>query len=545
MSDAAPKERQILILGGGFAGVYAARHLERRLAGRKVGISLVNRDNYFVFQPLLPELVSGNVDILDTVNPIRSLLKRTRLYVRDVEAIDLAARRVTLSPGFQPRPLALPYDHLVLALGNVTDFRGMPGLHEHALPFKNVADALHLRNHVIRVLEEASVERDPEVRRQLLTFVVAGGGFSGVEVAAELNDFVRRAVRRTYPIPASELRVVLVHSGARILDRELSESLSKYANRVLQRRGVELCLQRRLKAASPVAAVLDNGERIATRTLVSTVPSSPHPLIEKLPIARQRGRVDVNEFLEVRDSPHVWALGDCALIPIAGTDLFSPPTAQHAIRQAQTLAQNIYASMDGKPLQSFRFQGLGKLGALGHRSAVAELFGGIRISGFLAWVLWRSIYWWKLPGISRKVKVGLGWFLDVLFSPNFSQLKINTSQGISQAHFEPGEFIFKQGDLGDALYIIVKGTAEVVREEREAFVVIAQMNAGDVFGEMALLQRCERTASVRCATPMDVIVVRKNEFGVLAANLPQFRGNMERLMADRLEGQAEEEPGPS
>ncbi|MEO8497806.1 MAG: FAD-dependent oxidoreductase [Planctomycetota bacterium] len=532
---------RIVILGGGFAGVYTARKLERLLGRRTdVEISLVNRDNYFVFQPLIPEIVSGNVGILDTVSPIRSLIKRTRLFVRDVDRVDLEKRRVILCAGFKPRPYVLDYDHLVLALGNVTDFRGMPGLHEHALPFKNVADAIELRNHLIRVLEEASVETDPEFRKQLLTFVVAGGGFSGVEVAAEMNDFLRREGERQYPIDPKEIRVVLVHSGLRVLEREMGEKLSKYAMRVLERHGVEMCMNRRLKAATPEAAVLDNDERILTKTLVSTVPSFPNPLIDGLDLPKQKGRVEVDEHLRVKDRPGLWALGDCALVPIAGTDTFCPPTAQHATRQAEVLAANIVATMHTRPLKSFRFQGLGKLGALGHHRAVAELFGKVRIGGFPAWLLWRTIYWWKLPGFMRKVKVGLSWALDLAFPPDFSQLKLSPSQGVGQAHFEAGEYVFHQGDLGDALYIIVKGTADVVKECDGQEDVLAQLHAGEMFGELALLNQPTRMASIRCTTALDVIVIRRSEFGVLATNLTSFRENIDRLAAER----AQRDPSP-
>lgn len=527
---------RIVILGGGFAGVYTARKLERLLGSRTdVEISLVNRENYFVFQPLIPEIVSGNVGILDTVSPIRSLIKRTKLFVRDVDRVDLERRQVILSPGFKPRPSVLEFDHLVLALGNVTDFRGMPGLHEHALPFKNVADAIELRNHLIRVLEEASVEADPEFRRQLLTFVVAGGGFSGVEVAAQMNDFLRREGKRQYPIDPQEVRVVLVHSGARVLDRELEQRLSEYATRVLQQRGVEMRMNRRLKAATPEAAVLDNDERILTKTLVSTVPSFPNPLIDSLDLPKQKGRVEVDEHLRVKGRLGLWAVGDCALIPVAGTDTFCPPTAQHATRQAELLATNIVATMQSQPLKSYRFRGLGKLGALGHRRAVAELVGNVRISGFPAWFLWRTIYWWKLPGFMRKVKVGLSWALDLAFPPDFAQLTLNSSQGVGQAHFEAGEYVFHQGDLGDALYIIVRGEADVVKECDGQQEILARLHAGEMFGELALLNQPARMASIRCATALDVIVIRRSEFGVLASNLTSFRENIDRLAAERMQ----------
>src|SRR5688572_2804103 len=238
MMSESPQPKRIVVLGGGFGGVYSAIYLDKLLRKRSdVEVVLINRDNYFVFQPLLPEVVSGNIGILDTVSPIRRLLPRCRHFVRTVRSIDLARQVVYLDPGFRPKVDAVPFDHLVIALGNVTDFRGIAGLQEHALPFKNLADAVRLRNHLLHVMQEAVVTQEEGLRRQLLTFVVAGGGFSGVEVVAEMNDFLRGICRQYSAIDPAELRVILVHSGQRILERELKEQLGLYAQRILQRRG--------------------------------------------------------------------------------------------------------------------------------------------------------------------------------------------------------------------------------------------------------------------------------------------------------------------
>src|ERR1051325_4760107 len=211
-SATAKEKKRVVILGGGFAGVYTARYLEKGLGRREdFEAVLVNKENYFVFQPMLAEVFSGAIGVTDAVSPLRRLLPRTELHVREIESVDLKNRTVTTAPGFQPHPHVLKYDHLVLALGNVTDFRGLRGIAEHALPFKNLGDALRIRNHVIHALEEAAIEEDYETRRRLLTFVVAGGGFSGVEVVAELNDFVREAARSYRRISAGEIRVVLLH----------------------------------------------------------------------------------------------------------------------------------------------------------------------------------------------------------------------------------------------------------------------------------------------------------------------------------------------
>jgi NADH dehydrogenase len=529
-----PTRSRILILGGGFAGAYTAYYLERLLGNRDdFTIALVNKENYFVFQPLLAEIISGNIGILDTVSPLRRLLKRTDLYVREIESVDLEMKTVTLSHGFRPRPYVLSYDHLVIALGSTTNFRGMAGLQEHALPFKNLADAIFLRNHLIHTLEEATIETDPGFRRQLLTFVIAGGGFSGVEVAAELNDFVRRVATHYRSIDRSEIRVILIHSGKRILDRELAAPLSLYAQSILEKRGIEFRLNDRLRAATPDSAVLSGGERIDTKTLISTVPSAPHPLVASLPLPAEKGKLKANLLTQVEEGAGIWALGDCALIPDPSGNGFCPPTAQHAIRQAKITAHNIAATIRGEQLKPFTFRGLGKMGALGHRSAVVELLGRIKQSGFLAWLMWRTVYWWKLPGLDRKLKVGIAWALDLLIPPELVQLKLGDPQGVSQAHFEAGEAVFEQGDLGDRLYIILRGEAEVVQKENGMNVVLARLGPGEYFGEMALLNQKTRGATVRCVTPMDVLAVRKGEFSSLVANLPDLRRSFEQVMEKR------------
>jgi NADH:ubiquinone reductase (H+-translocating) len=407
---------RILILGGGFGGVYAALTLEKALKaeiGRgEVELGLVSRENYIVFQPMLPEVISGSIGVLDVITPIRRLCPRTNLYTRTIESIDLTNRSVQSAAGFGSRQHHLHFDHLVVALGNVTSFAGSPGLAEYALPFKYLGDALTVRNRLIHTLEEADIEQDREARRSLLTFVVAGGGFSGVEAVAELNDFVRAAARSFRNVRPEEIRVVLLHAGGLILP-ELPRSLAEFAQALLMKRGVEIRLNTRLSGATVDLALLEGGDRIATRTLVSTVPSAPNQLVAMLPVKKERGRILVDANLEVPEFPGLWAVGDCAAIRDARTGDFCPPTAQHATREATCAARNIVAALKGTPKRAFMFTALGKMGALGRRSAVAEIFG-IKLSGFLAWWLWRTIYLMKLPGLDRKIRVATDWTLDLI-----------------------------------------------------------------------------------------------------------------------------------
>lgn len=535
---------RIVILGGGFAGVYTAKAL-LAAAGDRAEVHLVNRENYLVFQPMLPEVISGSVGIADTTTPIRRFIPRAHLHMRDVEGVNLAEQHVVCSPGFRPRPLILSYDHLIIALGNVTDFRGMTGMAEHAMPFKTHGDALALRNHVIRVLEEADAEPDGELRTRLLTFVVAGGGFSGVEVIAELHDFVRRASRSYRSVSRAQCRFVLLHSRNRILP-EVDEKLALYAQNLLRKRGIEIILGARLAAATADDAVLADGTRLPTATLVATVPSHPNPLCDALDLPKDRGRLIVDSSLRVHGTTNVWALGDCAIVPLPseGKDkeiAFAPPTAQHAIREARAAAANILATIEGRPLAPFNFKGLGSLCALGHRKGVAQVMG-IRLAGMPAWFLWRTVYWSKLPGIQSKVRVGLSWLLDLFLPPDIVQLRVGKSSGINHEHFEPGQAVFEEGDLGDRVYIIIRGKAKVQRRDPQSGEAqqLAQLEAGQYFGEMALLNRAPRNASVLCVEAMDVLSIEKGEFTSLISHLDVLRTQFQSTASSR-----EDRPSPA
>jgi NADH dehydrogenase len=363
-----------------------------------------------------------------------------------------------------------------------------------------------------------------------LTLVIVGGGFSGVELAAELNDFVRGVIGNYAELSSTDVRVVLLEGLGRILP-ELDERLAYYAQRLLARRGVELRLNTKLDAASGNEAILTDGTRIQTRTLISTVPSSPNPLIDALPLLKQRGRLRVDSTLLVEGTNNVWALGDCALVPMKDGG-FCPPTAQFAIRQGKTAAHNIVCAIRGGERKSFQFQELGKLAALGHRSAVAQVFG-VNISGFLAWFMWRSIYLMKLPGWGRRLKVATSWAFELFLPPELVQLKLTNSRGIAHEHFEPGQEVFHQDDLGDRLYIIQSGRAEVVRHEGGREIPLAVLGPGEYFGEMALLNQTSRNATVRCAEPLNLLSIPRREFSILAANLPAMRESFERLMLQR------------
>lgn len=414
----AGESKRVLILGGGFGGVYAALRLEKLLARYSgLEVTLVTRDNYFLFTPMLPEVAAAELEQSTIVNPLRRLLKRVRSFVGAIEAIDLAARYVTVSHGVDGHTHDLPYDQLVLALGAGTNFFDLPGVENSCLTLKTLGDAITIRNQLVTHLEEANSECAAGERQPLLTFVVAGGGFAGVETLGGINDFVREAIRFYPNLHPDYLRFVLVTPDEVILP-ELNRKLGVYAQRKLTSRGVEIITGAKVSAISEGIVELTNGEKMAADTVIWSAGTAPNPLIKASPLPKRNGRIVVNQYLGVEGWPGVWAVGDCALIsdPTGG---FYPPTAQHALREGNVAARNVVATLYGGRKKSFRYRALGQLAAIGRRTGVAQVFG-LNFSGFFAWWLWRTIYLCKLPRVEKKVRVALDWTLDLCFAKDFA-----------------------------------------------------------------------------------------------------------------------------
>jgi NADH dehydrogenase len=413
----------VVILGGGFAGVTVAINLEKEFrADPTVAFTLVSETNALLFTPMLAEVAASSLEPTHISTPLRSSLRRTSVVRSQVSGIDRANRRVQLSD----REETLAYDHLVLALGAVSRAPPGGGIAEYALEFKTLADSIRIRNHVIDAFDRADAERDQAKRRALLTFVVAGGGFSGAELVGGLNDFARGMLADYPNLPPEELRIILVHSRDRILP-ELSGSLADYALERMRARGVTFELNARVSVARPGGVTLKRTEpepaefEIATETLVWTAGAVPNPLLQKLAIeCDKRGAAVVEDTLCVKGSAGVWALGDCAVVPDAKTGKPCPPTAQFAIREARTLAGNIRAAIKGEPLKPFHFDSLGTLCVVGHHTACAEI-KGFKFSGFFAWFLWRTLYLSKLPGLERKVRVVADWTIELFFPRDIVQ----------------------------------------------------------------------------------------------------------------------------
>src|SRR6266404_8883869 len=429
--------KQIVILGGGFAGMATAERLERVFgANHEVTFTLVSDSNALLFTPMLAEVAGSSLEPTHISSALRTGLRRTQVVRGRVVGIDLDNRRVYLAMNGRSRGTStlsgvteeLLFDHLVLALGSVTNYpSAMQNVKEFALDFKTLPDAMRIRNRVIEMFERADRESDPRRRQELLTFVIAGGGFAGVELAGALNDFARGILADYLNLRAGDVCVILVHARDRILP-ELSEQLGRYALERMTTRGVTFKLNERLADARAGAVILESGEEIRTQTLVWTAGTVPNPLLGLLPInCDKRGAMIVDSTLAVPGHQGLWALGDCAACSDGKTGKPCPPTAQFALREARALAHNIHASFNGEELKPFRFRSRGALCVIGHHTACAELTmpfvkeKSVQFSGLFAWLMWRGVYLSKLPGLDRKVRVLTDWVIELFFPRDIVQ----------------------------------------------------------------------------------------------------------------------------
>jgi NADH dehydrogenase len=424
--DTPAQTKRIVILGCGFGGLYAALYLDRTIARNPdVQVILIDPQNFVLFTPMLHEVASGSLDASSIVVPVRQALRRVNFLSAEATAIDFATQTVTIVYGIEARKSAIRFDQLLIAAGSQTRFP--PGLRRHALGMKTIYDALLLRNWLIGILERAEIEDDADLRRELLTFVVAGGGFSGVETIGAINDFLRDIAPRYRRVSAESLSVVLVAPGERLLP-EFEPGLGRYTESKLREAGIDVRLHTKVadfdgRSVSFHAADESGGlPALFARTLIWTAGITPSPLIESLPLLKERGRIVVTDTMALSGHEGVWACGDCAAVPDASGNPY-PTTAQHAIRQGTQVGRNIAATILLNPskVRPFRYKMLGQLAAIGHRRGVASMFG-LRFSGFFAWFLWRTAYLIKLPSVMKKLRVMLEWTLDLCFARDTVQL---------------------------------------------------------------------------------------------------------------------------
>ncbi len=521
MSTSANK--RVLILGGGHAGFHAAKRLLKlRKPDDHLEIVLVNSDNAEVYHGLMPQIVGGKIEPRHALVALRHILPEVKLYACEVERIDLEGRQVFLNPGEERQRIALSYDYLIISLGSVTDLSRFPGLLEHGLQTKTIGDVFHLRDHIIEMLERASVQENREERCRLLTFVIAGAGFAGVEIGSEANQLVRSALRFYPSINRQEIRFLLINTSDRILPA-VTEGMARRAARYLERTGVEVRHGQSIAGATSSAALLSTGERIPTKTLIVTVGVKPNPVVTSLPFVFDQDRIKTDRFCRVPGHPGVYALGDNAAIPHPKTGEACPPTFIYALTHGTCAGDNIIAEHRAKSPRPFTFTAFGDLAMLSNTWAVVDFFG-VPLSGFLASLFWRLIFLAAIPSWLRRWTILFDWFASTALPTDIAQLTVSRSDSIIPLRFGAGEVVIRQGEPGSRFYIINEGEVEVVRSLGTGQEVhLARLGPGQYFGEVALLNDVTRTATVRALVDTKLLSIARQDFSTLVKYLPGLR----------------------
>jgi NADH:quinone reductase (non-electrogenic) len=523
---------RIVIIGGGFAAVKCARTLRKELSRDDFSIVLFSKENHMVFHPLLADVAGGSIHPDSAAATLRQMLPGVECRSEDIGRVDLASSQIEYQDD-QSQIKRVDYGHLVIACGADSNLGVIPGMSDHAFSFKTMKDAVGLRGHVIQQLEKAEACMESERRKFYLSFVIIGGGFSGVELAGEINDLIRESTRFYRNFTEEEIKITLVHSGNQILP-EVSPTLRDFALKKMKRLGVDFLLNTKASSATPEGVGLPDGTMIRAATVVCTIGTTPARLVEHLEVQKERGRIVTDGDMRVAGLHNVWALGDCAYIKNAFDNQPSPPTGQFAEREGQQATANIGRVLRGQPTRPFYFKALGQLCSIGGHRAVAEMLG-FRVSGFLGWFFWRSVYLMKLPTWSRRIKVGSDWFWDLIFPRELGTLRTNQTQSVAGAYYRPGDFIYRKGDPANFFYAIEQGEVEVLQcaDGAQGEVAFAFLGPGDFCGDDALLQDSSYKFSVRARTVVRVMAMSRNVFSRVSGTMAPTRGILTELARRR------------
>lgn len=459
----------VVCLGGGWVAIHLARALRPAIRRGKVNLTVISRDNYSTVHGLIAEMLTCKIHPLQINASVREVIAPAVLHNAEIESIDVATRQVRTRRLLDGRVHTLSYDHLVVGVGSVEDFSRYAGIAEHTFPLKTFADAYRLRNHLLTVLEMAAIESDPEERRRLLTFVIAGGNYAGVEVATDLADYFRRLTRRRYrELRTSEFRVVLLEHGARILP-ELGKRYPKlvsYAEKRVAGLGVEVHLNTGLDAATAEGAVTSADKRISTHTIITCTGMKSSPLLEQFPFRRdQRGRLVTDEFCRVPEADNIWAGGDCAAVPHPDGGS-CPPLAHYAQKAGENIGTNILRVLASKPLKKYSFNGLGEACTLGHRCAIAHM-KGLQAHGYFAWVGWRFIVLTMfVPSWTRRVRLMSDWWWTLILGRDVVNPRIVERGTVGHLLYEAGQIIVAVGDTRPYHYLVESGDVEIISENK-------------------------------------------------------------------------------
>ena len=514
---------KILILGGGFGGLYCAKRLQK-IKLNSFDIELVSDTNYFVFQPLLPEVASGSISASDAVTPIRQMLDTVKFRKAEVNLIDLKNNRVGVVQGFRKRQHYIKYDHLVVALGQKSNLKVIPGLENNSMTMKNLKDAYNIRNHIIQCLELADVTKDYELKKRLLTFVVVGGGFSGVETSGELKEMTNKLLKYYKNISKSEIHFHIIELSDQLLP-EFDKIMSSYILDIFKKQKINVHLNTALQEVTSLKVYLSNKNSIATNTVISTVGLTVTDLIKKSNFQLKNEKIATHSTLEVVNNNNVWALGDCAFVPYNPNDKSknSPPTAQFAVRQAKILAKNIVLKTLNRNLRNFSYKSKGSLASLGSKIGVGKIYS-FRVKGLPAWIIWRFFYLSFLPSIPTKIRVLIGWFLEFFIPRNAVLTDTMNNNSFEFKNYKKNDVVFTEGMIADGFYIVQSGKFKNTYKKTEDGRVFEKIyNKGDHFGSRVILKGGRRTGNISALEDSEVLKIDLESFKLMASNLPALK----------------------
>ncbi len=514
---------KILILGGGFGGLYCAKKLQK-IKLNSFDIELISDNNYFVFQPLLPEVASGTISSSDAVTPIRQMLDSVKFRKAEVNAINLEDKQIGIIQGFRKRQHYISYDHLIIALGQESNLDIIPGLKNNSMTIKNLKDAYNVRNHIIQCLELADVTKDYKLKKRLLSFVVIGGGFSGVETTGELKEMIEHLLKYYKNINKSEINFHIVELSNQLIP-EFDKKIGEYISNYFKKKGVIVHLNTSLTEVTSLNVYFSNKSSIGTNTIISTIGSSVSNLIKQSNFPLKNGKIETHGSMQVINNENVWALGDCASVPFDPNDKtkHSPPTAQFAVRQAEVLSKNIVLKTLNRKLRNFNYRSKGSLASLGSKIGVGKIYS-ITVKGLIAWIIWRGFYLSFLPSIPTKIRVLIGWILEFFIPRNAVLTDPIKKQSFEFQNFKKNDVVFTEGMIADGFYIVQNGEfLNTYQRTIDGKIFKKIYKKGDHFGSRVILEGERRTGTIIATKDSEVLKIDKESFKLMASNLPALK----------------------
>jgi len=506
------KPYRVVAMGGGYASAYLLKALKSKIKDGLIHLTIIDRNNYHVFHGLVSEMLVGKVQSGNIISPARTLFEGADFHNAEIESVDFSAKKIITTRFLDGKKYSVYYDHLVIGLGSFDDVSRFHGLSENTFRLKSYWGVFKLKNHIVNMFEVAEIEPDPHERARLLTFVIAGANYAGIEVATELDEYAELLTKKYYKkINYAEVKIIVINSGKGVLP-ELAQRyprLSAYAKKTLDKSHIDILYNTRLISATPFEACLSSNKKISTRTIISCTGNRQSPLFDDWSLKQDdSGRLETDEYLNVFKEQQIWAAGDCASVPHPKGGR-CPPLAIFAMTQGKHIGKNIIRTIEKKPLKPYRFTGLGDACCLSRRKAVGHLYG-LQVTGLLAWITWRLFMLIYLPVNNRRVRTLFDWAVWPFIGREIVSIHANNPVSVNELYFDRQQLILKQGDDGNGMYIITEGEVEVYKDtQEEPQEILATLKTGEYFGDIAVFKNCQRTANVRAKTRVKLLELKR------------------------------------